>query len=282
MLSCYCYCPPSSHLSVGSQRTAHRRTLEAVIAIFTDLDGTLLDAATYSFEPARPALQALAARGIPCILVTSKTAAEVEPLRRQLDNHDPFIVENGGAVFIPHPGGAYDRIECGVRYEQLTGALERASEESGCRVRGFHTMTNAEVAELCGFGEEQARLAKRRLYDEPFVILDPEKATDLFAAFERRGLSHTLGGRFHHIFGGNDKGRAVEALLSHYRRAHGQVHSIGLGDGPNDAAFLEITDVAVIVRNAAGQPPRLRRSGAIVTTHEGPRGWNEAVLRLIG
>ena len=35
------------------------------------------------------------------MLVTSKTRSEVEPVRRALGNHDPFIVENGGAAFLP-------------------------------------------------------------------------------------------------------------------------------------------------------------------------------------
>ena len=69
--------------------------------VFTDLDGTLLDDANYSWEAARPALEELKRRGIPCVLVTSKTRAEVEFWRNRLGNTDPFVVENGAAVFIP-------------------------------------------------------------------------------------------------------------------------------------------------------------------------------------
>ena len=36
-------------------------------AIVTDLDGTLLDAATYSCEAARPALAEAARRGVPVV-----------------------------------------------------------------------------------------------------------------------------------------------------------------------------------------------------------------------
>lgn len=256
--------------------------MDAVTIVFTDLDGTLLDRDTYSFEEARPALQALERRGIPCILVTSKTRAEVEPLRERMGNRDPFVVENGGAIFVPGSEGVLDGIECGVSYERLTEALQRASAESGCRVRAFHEMSAEEVAEACGFGIEQARQSKQRMCDEPFLILDPDKEASLFAAIERRGLSCTKGGRFHHIFGGNDKRRAVETLTAMYRRAHGPARTIGLGDSPNDAAFLDITDVAVVVRGEHGSNVRLRRSDKIVTTLPGPRGWNAAILDLIG
>ena len=44
---------------------------------FTDLDGTLLDHATYKWTRARRALTTLRRRGIPLVIVTSKTRAEV-------------------------------------------------------------------------------------------------------------------------------------------------------------------------------------------------------------
>ena len=76
------------------------------LIVFTDLDGSLLDSTTYSFKAATPALNALREQGIPLVLVSSKTRAEMEPLRQRLGHCDPFIVENGGAVFVPH--GLFD------------------------------------------------------------------------------------------------------------------------------------------------------------------------------
>ena len=73
----------------------------APLVVFSDLDGTLLDHDTYSFDAARPALERLRVDGVPLILCTSKTRAEIAPLRRALGNTHPFISENGGAVFIP-------------------------------------------------------------------------------------------------------------------------------------------------------------------------------------
>src|SRR2546423_300740 len=69
--------------------------------VFTDLDGTLLDAETYRYDAARQGLDRLREHAIPLIICTSKTRAEVEPLRNELGNTDPFIVENGGALYVP-------------------------------------------------------------------------------------------------------------------------------------------------------------------------------------
>jgi mannosyl-3-phosphoglycerate phosphatase len=237
-----------------------------MLVVFTDLDGTLLDEETYSWKAAEPALVLLRERGIPWVIVTSKTRAEVEVLRERMDNRHPFIVENGGAAFIPSgyfPFPAPEVLEFGTPYAVLTAALDEASLASGCRVQAFHTMNDAEVAGACGLPIEDARLARQRGYDEPFTVIDVEKTDALLAELERRGLRWTRGGRFHHALGNNDKGVAVAALLELFGRAYGEVDSIGLGDSPNDAEFLRLMDTPVLV------------------TGQGPRAWNEAVLSKV-
>ncbi|MFN3479436.1 MAG: HAD hydrolase family protein, partial [Thermodesulfovibrionales bacterium] len=61
------------------------------LIIFTDLDGTLLDARTYSFEPAIASLKLLREKDIPLIICSSKTRKEIEYYRERLDNHHPFV-----------------------------------------------------------------------------------------------------------------------------------------------------------------------------------------------
>ncbi|MEO8661565.1 MAG: HAD-IIB family hydrolase [Bryobacteraceae bacterium] len=258
--------------------------------IFTDLDGTLLDHDTYSWHAAQPALDLLQHQRIPWIPVTSKTRAEVEFWRRQLGNAHPFIVENGGAAYLPagyFPStmpaqhNEYEIKEWGTPYAALVVALQRASHSSGCRVRGFHEMTAPEVADLCELSQEQAVLAKRREYDEPFVVLDPDRAGELASAIEGQGLQITRGGRFWHILGANDKSVAVRALIALFERQYGPVHSIGLGDGWNDASFLNAVSTPVLIRSPhVAELQRLVIHGT-VTDRPGPAGWNESVLALL-
>ena len=56
--------------------------------IFSDLDGTLLDSQTYSFQAAEPALLALRKQGTPLVLCTSKTRVKV--WRDRLHIRHPF------------------------------------------------------------------------------------------------------------------------------------------------------------------------------------------------
>jgi mannosyl-3-phosphoglycerate phosphatase len=261
--------------------------------IVTDLDGTLLDASTYAWDEAHAALDLLHRQDVPLVLCTSKTRAETEFWRRCLDNHHPFVVENGGAIFIPTGyfpfpveasaySDAYDVLALGSAYSELAGALGRASARSACRVRSFAAMNVAEVARECQMPIEQAELAKQREYDEPFLILDPDRTADLLAAVEQQGFRHTRGGRFYHILGDNDKAEAMKRLVALYRQTGEDVQTIGLGDGLNDAGFLNVVDIPILIRSPFVEQLQTAVPRGVPTEQVGPKGWNDAILRHCG
>ncbi len=265
----------------------------ASLTIFTDLDGTLLDHDTYSFEPARPALEALAAARVPVVLCTSKTRAETERWRAALGNAHPFIVENGGAAFIPEgyfgPGthfdkqvGGYGVLEFGRPYAELRRALGSIRATTGLPLRGFGDMTLDEIADRCGFTREDAELAGRREYDEPFIGVGPADLGAVVRAAEAAELQVTSGGRFHHLVGGSDKGRAVRGLRGLFEGAVGPVRTVGLGDSPNDEPMLREVDLPVLVRRpGGGYSAAVHLPGLVVSPYSGPEGWREAVLEIL-
>ena len=69
--------------------------------IFTDLDGTFLNHDDYSYQDSLQALNSIFQKEIPLIFTTSKTKIEIEKLQNNLQITEPFIVENGAAIFIP-------------------------------------------------------------------------------------------------------------------------------------------------------------------------------------
>ncbi|MBM3813416.1 MAG: HAD-IIB family hydrolase [Acidimicrobiia bacterium] len=260
--------------------------------IFTDLDGTLLDHNTYSWEPARDMIRLLRETATPWIFTTSKTRAEVLWWREQMGNTHPFIVENGGAAFFPAGGiqPAEDQgielegfrvLEWGTRYPKLLEALRVASRGSDCPVLGFSQMTVEEVAGTCGLPEGQALLAKRREYDEPFQVLREGCDESLVREIEQQGLRWTRGGRFWHICGDSDKARAVEAVTQIYRREQGSITTIGLGDSFNDLPFLAKTDIAVVIRSKHSTQLMKQLPGARLTPQSGPAGWAQALRSIL-
>lgn len=268
------------------------------LIVFTDLDGTLLDHDDYSFEAARPALAQLEALHIPVILTTSKTATEVLSLRRELDNHHPFIVENGGTIVIPKdyfhtatlPHAANEDAEfiyyqLVTSYREIIKLLHALREEFGFQFTGFADMRPTELAKETGLSLDYAMLAKRRDSTEPIKWEGDEKSLQLLKAkLAEHNLNIIQGGRFMHVRADVDKADGVEILIDAFRQEYpdSEWTSIGLGDGGNDVSMLNLVDQAVVVRPKSGGDPLVIDNPQCLTTDTpGPAGWNSAMLRLI-
>lgn len=248
------------------------------LLVFTDLDGTLLDHETYSHAPAAPALAALRARGIPLVLASSKTAAEIAELHSALGlGETPAIVENGAGLY--RPG---DSDEGSGAHEALRDALAALPEDLRVAFRGFADMSVEEVAEVTGLSREAAARAKIRRFSEPGLFRGDEAARAAFeAALSAEGVATQQGGRFLTLsFGATKADRMAEIA-----RDYGDPPTLALGDAPNDIGLLEGADHGVIVRNDHGPGiPTLagEATGRIIrTTLPGPAGWNQAVLDFL-
>lgn len=272
--------------------------MKPTMIVFTDLDGTLLDSATYSFDAAGEALNELRAREVPLIVVSSKTRAEIESIRVRLRNHHPFIVENGGAMFIPKGyfdrpvdgatvHGEYEVVRLGVPYARLRASLKDIEQALGIRLRGFGDMTESDIARRTGLSEAEAALAKQREYDEPFIIdAPPVRLENVRCESAARGLRCTSGGLFHHLTGDNDKGRACRLLIDCYRQrsaaARERLLTVAVGDSANDLSMLLAVDRPILVRKPDGSyDPEVRAPNIILAPGTGPIGWNQAVREVL-
>jgi mannosyl-3-phosphoglycerate phosphatase len=258
------------------------------LLIVTDLDGTLLDETTYSFEPARAALDAVQAARIPLVIATSKTLAEVRVVANGLGQEPVLIVENGGAAIIPAAVGGTAAepvvMQMGTPRHILVGALGEIATETAASVRGFHQLTSADVAELTGLSRDAARLACERQYDEPFLLDRAEDLAAVVSAASRRHLFVTRGDRFYHLTGPTSKGAALTAVLDYFAHRGRRFDTVGLGDAPNDLSFLRLVDRPIIVPRGG---PAVDADLSAALTHAerapdtGPRGWNLAILTVL-
>ncbi len=254
--------------------------------IFTDLDGTLLDHDTYSFKKATLALGLLKKNKIPLIICTSKTRSEIEFYRRKLRNKDPFISENGGAIFIPKDyfdfkfkynkkDNRYYIIELGTDYKKLVNVLKKIKKN----VIGFSDMSIKDVAKDTGLSLNEARLAKKREYDEAFKILNKKDEKDILRLIKKDKLNYTKGGRYYHLMGKSDKGKAVMILSRLFKRKFGRIRTIGLGDSRNDFEMLNNVDKGYLVRR---KDKGYSSEKYIKAKGIGPVGWNKAVKKVLG
>jgi mannosyl-3-phosphoglycerate phosphatase family protein len=267
--------------------------------VFTDLDGTLLDAHTYSAEPARPALELLAARAIPVVFCSSKTAAEQRSIRVELGLPPaPFIVENGSAIIVHEEAGlavtdwSIVRDQAGERVrilgrpaDEVRSGIRRAAKAAGLETTGYSDLSVAQVAGLTGLDPSAAERARRRDYSETLInAFSPAGWAALEAALLQEGLSCRHGGRFRTVTGiGADKGRAARLVAGFYSTAKGMpVVTAGLGDSANDESLLATVDRPYLLARPDGTWAPLQAPGLERVQQAGPHGWHAAILDLLG
>ncbi|MAM86328.1 MAG: mannosyl-3-phosphoglycerate phosphatase [unclassified Hahellaceae] len=254
------------------------QSLQRRLLIYTDLDGTLLDHDSYDTSATAALRQNLKALGVPVVWNTSKTAAELEALRVALDHTDPYIVENGAALYFPDESTQQPKQTFGPGHDHIMNCLEGV--KGRFRFKGFHDMTTAEVAAATGLAEPDAALAKQRQFSEPLTWQDsPAAMSDFLAAMADCGLTVLRGGRFVHILGNFNKATPMRWLNDYYaNRWNAIVETIALGDSQNDIAMLQAADRAYLIRSPAHVPPQINGQANIrIAKGYGPNGWAEAI-----
>lgn len=264
----------------------------ATWVVFTDLDGTLLELETYTYDHAQPAVELLKTRQIPLIFCSSKTRTEQEFYRHKLKVEDPFIVENGGAVFIPEgyfdfsypyhqsiPG--YHVIELGTPAAEIRRTVAEIRSRLHLDCWGYADLSLAEISQLTGLDEPAARRASQREYSESLLKADfsPETFRQFRQALAQEGLDCVAGSRFYTITGrGGNKGKTARLLSGLFQRKWSQVLTVGLGDGLNDEPLLAAVDYPFLVQRPDGCWADLRLPGLEKVAGVGPIGWQSVIF----
>ena len=248
--------------------------------VFTDLDGTILDHHSYDYSAAIPALTLLNSNNIPVVLASSKTAAELAPLRAELGlSAYPAIVENGAGVLQPHESA--DTIQS-EDYAYIHATLDQTPTELRQHFNGFGDVPDAKIAQITGLPLANARLARQRCFSEPGLWTGTDQQRETFLAhLADHGISARQGGRFLTLSRGKTKADQMSSICNYY----GNPKVIALGDASNDLEMLLAADIPVLIRNpdaaplsglTAPQNARLMRS-----TLTGPAGWNEMIQKIV-
>lgn len=264
--------------------------------IFTDLDGTLLNYFSYSFQPAARLLDSLAKRAIPVIMNSSRNGAEVVHIRQEMGNRDPFIVENGAAVYLPKhmfpvmPEGCAEidgfwRFSIARPKEHWLRLMEQFDSEFTSLYTTMSSMDYEEIEEITGLSLEDSARAAQREFSEALLFHGRQEDKKLLIEIIEGWGGYVLeGGRFLYIGDRVSKGSAMQWLFKCF--AHHfptrQFQTFALGDGPNDIDMLECADYAVVVASPVHDPPKLERDQQVVYTEKhGPEGWTEALASLL-
>jgi len=261
--------------------------------IFTDLDGSLLDEETYQASPADSLLEMLDNLGVPVVFNSSKTFPEMLKIRRLLGNRQPFVVENGSAVYVPfdHDIASTTGLETidGYRRYVLGTARRRLREFLRSSAAGFNyvaltDMSERECASATGLTPSDIQLAQTREFSEPLLWNGShESQVELAEAAKSEGLRLLTGGRFVHLMGDTDKSLAQRWLVDQFRLSHQKNYRVvAIGDSQNDVQMLADADYPVLVRSNRHDFPRVDTNADIYRTRRvGPSGWHEAIRSIV-
>jgi len=253
------------------------------IWIVTDVDGTLMDHC-YDLTPAKETITWLQRLGIPVILCTSKTKSEVKIIRNDLNLKDPYIVENGGAIYGEYSDGKEWEIILGKSYNFLEEILKNLSENINFKLRPLNTLTDDEATNLTGLEGESLTLMRDRHWSMPFLNPPHTFDDDLKRLCEIYDVDIFRGNRMSHLLSKNsNKGIAIQKLLNKSKNLN--VKIIGLGDSPNDLPLLVNSNLKIVISGNKGPNQLLLNQLKDIefSTSKKPHGygWKDEVFKLV-
>lgn len=255
--------------------------------VFTDLDGTLLDHDNYSYHAADEALALLRERQIPLILASSKTAAEISPLRAALGfDHCEAIVENGAGVLEPAGHADQPKTQMVTDYDKIIDILSNLPRNIGQHFVGFSNWSADEVSQQTGLDIAAARAAKTRQFSEPGIWQGNASEWENFRQLlSQKNIHAQQGGRYISLSFGGNKADQMQKIISQHQTGPTKLISIALGDANNDIPMLEAADHGIVIPNPSHNGiSRLNSECYDRITRaafSGPRGWNQSLMSLI-
>ena len=252
--------------------------------IVTDLDGTLMDE-NYDITPAKKTLKILAELNIPVIPCTSKTASEVRHFRKENALKDPFIVENGAAIY-----GCYDQnsseweLILGKSYTELKIILFNISKKVNYDLTPLNDLSINQIFELTGLSNQGIKRALERKWSVPFLNPPDEIFDKVKLACKNYNVHVFKGNRMSHLLSTNShKGEAVNKLKVYLKNKN--VIIIALGDSQNDLPLLECADISIVVPGNNGPNKYLKngidRGSFILANAPHAQGWSNSVQDVI-
>ena len=251
--------------------------------VVSDVDGTLMDH-SYDLTPAKETIKFLQELSIPVILCTSKTAAEVKVIRKQLNLTDPYIVENGAAIYGESLKKVDGEIILGEKYVKLEKILSRISNEVNYDLVPLNNISDKEATDLTGLKGNSLKLMRDRHWSMPFLNPPESKEEEINICCKRFNVEIFRGNRMSHMLSINsNKGKAINALKKYSNNSN--IKIIGLGDSPNDLPLLLNSDYKIVIPGPGGPNlkliEKLNDHNFTLATDPNGYGWKSEINKLI-
>ena len=253
------------------------------IWIVTDVDGTLMDH-SYDLTPARETIRRLKELKIPVILCTSKTASEVKVIQKDLGLNDPYIVENGGAIYCNSNIQGSWEIVLGESYQKLECILKKLSYDIDFPLIPLNELSDYEANSLTGLSGDSLNLMRDRHWSMPFLNPPDHLEENLKQFCKKYEVVIFRGNRMSHLLSKNSsKGEAIKKLKEFSKNSNLKI--IGLGDSPNDLPLLQEADYRIVISGINGPNKKLLDDlndlNYVISDEPHGVGWQKEVQNIL-
>ena len=253
------------------------------IWVVSDVDGTLMDH-SYDLTPAKETIKILQKLCIPVILCTSKTASEVEVIRNELNLTDPYIVENGAAIYGESLKKVNGKIILGKKYEILEEILNNISKEIDYKLIPLNNLSDNNATKLTGLKGNSLKLMRDRHWSMPFLNPPNYLEPKINICCKKFNVDVFKGNRMSHLLSTNsNKGKAIKALKKYSNIKN--IKIIGLGDSPNDLPLLLNSDIRIVIPGIDGPNlnliHQLKDLEFTLASKPNGHGWKYEINKLI-
>ena len=146
---------------------------EPMVVVFTGINAVLVDRSTRSLALAANAVDLLEREGVPLVLCSHSTRAEIEQVQEAAHIAHPFISGNGAALFVPigyfadapddgRQTGTYHFLEFGPPHSHVDHSIER--------LRSMYESTYRSPVLTVGLGNGLSDLGLLREVDLPIIV----------------------------------------------------------------------------------------------------------------
>ena len=251
------------------------------VAIFTDLDGSLLHRETFKFDPIKDYIKSLINKGIILIPNSSKTEKEIENFNKELEIDLPYISENGSSIHglnLINPNFPNKIILSREKEELLEIFNSKVPEKLNDKCFFISSMKKKEQEKIFGQRDEKLKDALDRKYTLPFLFKgDKNEKNKLLKIFNSNSLTLQDGGRISNLCDNVNKVKSMNRVVKILKKTVDKIKIIAVGDNYNDLDMLRNSDIPCLVFNDQFKLDQININNLIFSNKPSPEGWADVI-----
>jgi len=255
------------------------------IAIFTDLDGSLLHRDTFKFDPIKNYITTLIDHGIIIIPNSSKTEAEIKRFSRELGMELPYITENGSSIHnldLINPNFPNKIILSRDKDELLKLFSSKVPDWLKSKCVQISKMTKKQQEKIFGQKDDRLKDVLERKYTLPFLFNgDKSEKNTLLKNLNSNSLTLQDGGRVLNLCDNVNKVKSMNRVIKILKKTKGKIKIIAVGDNYNDLDMLKNSDVPCLVFNENFKLDEINIDNLIFSNKPSPEGWADVIKKAL-